>query len=178
MAFGAISNDILVFSDFGVKVTLWDLGTSRGVEVRDPKYGLGRCGWDIRPRTGHLACLTRGEGGDGLVVLGRGGKGCEVVRSVELGTVDARGVRWSGDGVWMAVWDAGCRGEWVGVFTADGCLFRTYVGLRGREGEGEGELGLGVRCVKWTAAGTLLVGDWNGRVVVLSKGFVSFASRD
>ena len=160
VVFGHTANEVLVFSDFGVKVTIWSLLTSRGVEIRDPKYAVLCHGF--RPKTGHLALLIRGATQDILMLL----TPCshELLRSVELGTTDAQAVQWSQDGHWIAVRDVASAGHRVQIYTADGNLFKTFTRL-----EDHSEIGLGAKCTEWTAAGNLMIGDYNDSVTVLSQ---------
>lgn len=164
VVFGADENEILVFSDFGVKVTIWSLSTSRGVEVRDPKSGWS---YDIRPRTGHLAILTRAGAHDTLMLLSSGTH--QMVKSTDLPTVDAQGVKWSPDGRWIAIWDVASCGYKVLVYTADGHLFKTYDG-----GQTFDNISLGVRSVRWHPQSEFLaVGDFEDGVTLLAKSTVS-----
>ena len=161
VTFGANVDEILVLSDFGVKVTLWSLATSRGVEIRDPK-STKRC-YDYRPRSKHLAILTRPAAHDTLMLLTPTTH--EVVRSVELPTVDAQGIRWSPDGRWLAIWDATSGGYNILVYTADGNLFRTYNG-----GQTPHNIGLGIKSIAWHPnADVLAVGDYNEQITLLAK---------
>lgn len=163
VGFGCSSNEILVFSDFGVKVTIWSLVTKRGIEIRDPKYAV-QC-YDYRPRTGHLALLTRSMAQETLLILKPGSH--EVVRNVELASIDAQEVKWSMDGHWLAVRDTASAGPKVYVYTSDGHLFRTYTGSQDL-----GDVALGVKCLHWTPAGLLLIGGYEGIVTILNKNIV------
>ncbi|KAL9124407.1 MAG: hypothetical protein Q9217_006257 [Psora testacea] len=168
IAFGHNPNDILVFSDFGVKLTIWSLSTCRGVEVRDPKY-IVAC-YDYRPNTGHLALLTRAVAQDVLMLLKPGPH--EVLKSVDLGTIDAQEVRWSADGHWIAVRDTASAGNRIQIYTANGHLFRTFTGAGHSE-----EIGLGIKCMQWSPAGTLWLGGYDGTITMLSKNTVSSFSK-
>ena len=158
VVFGFSPNEVLVFSESGVKLTIWSLITSRGVEIRDPKYNV-TC-YSYRPRTGHLALLTRGGAQDVMLIVKSGSY--KMLRSVELGTVDAQMVLWSTDGRWIAVGDAASAGYKVLVYTADGQLFKTWTGERGRDVQ------LGLKSMTWTKQ-TLAIGDYNDEVVLLQK---------
>lgn len=162
--FGADEDEILVFSDFGVKVTIWSLSTSRGVEIRDPKSGWG---YDIRPQTGHMAILTRAGAHDTLLLLSP--RTHQMVKSTDLQTVDAQGVKWSPDGRWIAIWDAASCGYKVIIYTADGHLFKTYDGDQTFD-----KISLGIRSVVWHPQSKFLaVGDFEDGVTLLSKSTVS-----
>lgn len=163
-AFGHVPNEVLVFSDFGVKLTIWSLMTCRGVEIRDPKY-MVQC-YSIRPRTGHLAILTRPAAQDILMILNPGDQ--SLYKSVELPTLDAQEVAWSPDSCWLAIRDTASSGHKVLIYTADGHLFRTYTG-----DEDAGDIGLGVKRMQWNSCnGSLVLGDYNDNVTILSKNVV------
>lgn len=165
VCFGFTANEILVFSGFGIKVTIWSLATSRGFEIKDPK-ALPTC-YDYRRRTGHLAILTRDSAHDTLMLLAPGTY--EPIRSVELTTVDAQGVKWSPDGRWIVVWDAASMGYKVSIYTADGQLFKTYSGSQDAD-----KIGMGVKTLKWSPLNsTLNIGGFDQRIVLLQRNTVS-----
>lgn len=165
VAFGQTKNEVLVFSDFGVKLTIWSLLTSRGVEIRDPKH-LAKC-YHHRPKTGHLAILTRPAAQDVLMLLQP--KSHELVNSVEMLTIDAQEVAWSPDGNWLAVRDAASSGYKVLIYTADGHLYKTI-----SNSGSDVDISLGVKCMHWSPfAGTLAIGDNNGTITIFSKNNVS-----
>lgn len=161
VAFGFSADEVLVFSDFGVKLTIWSLVTSRGVEVRDPKYGVA-C-YSHRPKTGHLALLTRTTAQDMMILLKPTSH--EVLKSVELGTVDAQEILWSRDGRWIAISDAASVGHKVFIYTADGQLLRIWAGKTGPEVQ------LGVKSLAWTDE-ALVIGDCNDDVTLLKMNTV------
>ena len=157
--FGYTADEVLVFSDFGIKATIWSLNTSRGVEVRDPKYPSS--GHSFRPQSGHLAILTRPMTRDVVMILSPSTR--ELVHSITLATVDAQGLRWSPDGRWLATWDAPSAGFAVYVYTADGCLFTKYMG-----GQDADCIGLGVRRIEWETSGKyLIVGSLENEITLL-----------
>lgn len=165
VCFGFTANEILVFSVFGIKATIWSLVTSRGVEIRDPKYSSA-C-YEYRPRSGHLAILTRASAHDNLMLLAP--ETYELIRDVELTTIDAQGVKWSPDGRWIVVWDAASMGYKLSIYTADGHLFKGYSG--GLDPE---NIGLGINIIKWSpSADFLTIGDFNLRIVLLQMNSVS-----
>ena len=164
VSFGHDFDDILICSGFGVKLTRWSLATSRGAEIKNPK--IGDKNHDGRPRTGHLAVLTRPAAQDILMLMKPDLQ--EVIKSVELSTVDAQEVKWSRDGNWIAVRDASSMGHKVQIYTADGHLFKTFSGF-----EDSLDVDLGIKSMTWNPAGTLILGDYNGRVVLLRKSTVS-----
>ena len=161
VAFGDTADEVVVFSDFGAKLTIWSLLTSRGVEVKDPKY-MVKC-YHHRPRTGHLAILTRPAAQDILMLLQP--RSHELNKSVEMPTVDAREVLWSPDGNWIAIADTASSGYKVLIYTADGHPYKTI-----SNGVNLVAISLGVRCMQWNpSTQTLAIGDNNGSVIIFSK---------
>ncbi|KAL9040634.1 MAG: hypothetical protein Q9214_004408, partial [Letrouitia sp. 1 TL-2023] len=157
--FGYTPDEVFVLPDFGVKATIWSLPSGRGVEIRDPK--ILQKGYDYRPATGHLAILTRPNAHDILLVLTPGTY--EPITDIELPTIDARGLKWSPDGRWLAVWDTASAGSKVLIYTADGQLFKTYLG--GKENDG---VELGVKSVEWNPLSrSIAIGDFGENVTVL-----------
>ncbi|ORY13390.1 hypothetical protein BCR34DRAFT_586540 [Clohesyomyces aquaticus] len=180
--FGANEDEVVVFSDFQSKVTVWCLRSGRTVEIKDPKFSTRR-GWGYRPcgedgaeedecrgargRSGVLAVLCRNAGQDVLMMLASGSY--KVLKRVELRTVDALGLKWSGDGRWIAVWDSPGSGYNLHVYTADGHLYRSMQ----REASAmvsEFEIeGLGIKTTEWLPGNEYLaVGGWDRRVRMLS----------
>ncbi|KAF2194439.1 hypothetical protein K469DRAFT_705888 [Zopfia rhizophila CBS 207.26] len=173
--FGRNEEEVVVWSDFQSKVSVWCLRTGRTVEVKDPKIisqrerGWG-WGWGWRPGDGEkvLACLCRSGGQDVLLLMAPGSY--KVLKRVELGTVDAQGLRWSRDGRWVSVWDSPGSGFRVQVYTADGHLYRTINREPQEESREWGIGGLGVKSVEWVPGGEwLAVGGWDRRVRMLSS---------
>ena len=165
-------HEVLAIPDLAPRATLWDLRSGRGVEIRDPKT-LGRRGgaaaasaFAVRPRSGHVAVLTRLAGRDIVVVLGPPGKR-EVEASFELAVADARGLRWSAEGRWLAAWEAASGGAAVALYTPDGQLFKVWRDEGGAEG-----VSLGIERCEWCGE-RLCVGLGDGRVVVLAGRAVS-----
>ncbi|MCJ1475546.1 hypothetical protein MMC13_004209 [Lambiella insularis] len=158
--FGYTADEVVVSSDFGLRTTIWSLLTSRGTEIKDPKFPTG--GLCFRPRSGHLAVLTRETIKDVVMVLSPGTRGAE--SSFAPATIDAQGLKWSTDGKWLATWENASMGFAVLIYTATGNLFATYHG-----DHDVNTPGLGVRTVEWDPSGKyLLVEDHNNQIHLLS----------
>ena len=158
ITFGRDHDQVLAFSSSGLRVMIWSLITSRGVEIRDPKP-LPRA-YDIRPQSAHLALLTRPNTHDCLVLLDT--KTYEVCRSIDVATTDAQAVRWSPDGRWLAIRDTMSAGYKILIHTADGQLFKILQG-----GQDDDHVGLGVKSLMWSPNAQLLaVGDAEDRVIL------------
>ena len=166
--FGSTKDEVLVFSDFGVKLTLWSLITSRGVEIRDIKFPVG--GHSLRPKTGHLVVLTRVGTRDTVLLLSADSR--ELISTWELPTVDAQGIKWSSDGKWVTAWDAASYGSALYIYATQGYLFRTYYGKQDSDG-----LDLGIKSVEWDPSKKgLAVGSGDGAVTLLRNGTVGVAT--
>ncbi|KAI5856912.1 hypothetical protein BZA05DRAFT_161638 [Tricharina praecox] len=155
--FGRNADEVVVFSEFQLKVTVWNLITSKHVEISHPKFS--NKGYGYRPFTSHFAILTRSGTHD--VVSIHQNTTYRVCSTFTLPTIDAQGLKWSPCGRWLAVWDSPTVGYRVLVYTADGHLYRTH------EKPCEG---LGVKTVEWSPSGDFLtIGSYDGKMCFLSN---------
>ncbi|KAH7109841.1 quinon protein alcohol dehydrogenase-like superfamily [Dendryphion nanum] len=177
--FGRTESEVLVWSDFTSRVTIWCLRSGRSVEIRDPKFiGRDSKGWGYRPyppsspgkgRGSALALLCRTAGQDLLLLLAP--KTNTVLKRIDLPTTDACGLKWSLDGRWLALWDSPSTGYNLHIYTADGHLFRTLTRepLPPDESRDWSIEGLGIKSVEWVPGGRwLAIGGWDRRVRILS----------
>ncbi|KAG0126983.1 hypothetical protein HOY82DRAFT_90218 [Tuber indicum] len=157
LQFGRNADEVVVFSEFQLKVTVWNLATSKLIEIPNPKFPTR--GYGYRPCTAHFALLTRSSTHDVISVHQH--TTYKLASSFTLPTLDAQGLKWSPCGRWIAVWDSAASGYKVLVYTADGHLYRTY------EKPCEG---LGVKSVEWSPGGDFLtIGSYDGRLAFLSN---------
>lgn len=164
--FGRTKEEVVCFSDFGSKVTVWSLKTGRSVEIRDPKFPNTRT-FGFRPITGLCAVLSRPGPQDVLTL--HAPSSLAVLKMVTLQSVDAQGIKWSPDGRWLAVWDTPSIGYRIYIYTADGHLYRVYNGDCDEDG-----LSLGVKSVEWSPKSEhLAIGGHDRRVTLLSTRTVS-----
>ena len=92
-----------------------------------------------------------------------------MLENVELSTVDEQGLKRSPDGRWLAIWDRPSAIYKVIIYTADGHLFKTYVG-----GQTADNVGFGDKNVMWSPNGECLaIGDADDRVTLLANNTVS-----
>jgi hypothetical protein len=171
VTFGATDDEICVFSEFGLKLSIIDLKTSRSVDINGPKFynpGSASKGISYRPLTRNLALLTRSGGKDVISIHAR--DTLEVVRSWAADTVDAQGLDWSPDGRWIVVWESAAQGHRALVYTADGHLFKSWNGPTPvSDEEADIALGAGIKLYDWARTGTnVAVGDYSKRVSVLA----------
>ncbi|KAI9660649.1 MAG: hypothetical protein M1821_010001 [Bathelium mastoideum] len=187
--FGNTDDEVLMWTEFGAGLTVWDLRTGKSVEIKDPKYSCASDtntgdegpGWAYKPSPPHLSDEqeeTREERVDNkiLALLSRVGsrdilsfhapQTLQVLSSTDLPSVDARGLKWSPDGRWLAIWEAHAYGTKVWIYTADGHLYRTYTGDEPKETE---DAELGTRCIEWSPTGEwLALGGSDRRVTLLN----------
>ena len=89
----------------------------------------------------------------------------ELIKSVEMPTVDAQEVTWSPDGNWLAVRDTASSGYKVLIYTADGHPYKAISNSLDNV-----DISLGVKCMQWTSSTeTLAIGDNNDCVTIFSK---------
>jgi WD repeat-containing protein WRAP73 len=171
VSFGANDDEILVFSDFGLKLSIFNLATQRSVDIHSPKFynaGVAAKGFSYRPKTSNLALLTRSGGKDVISIHAR--DTLDVARSWWPDTIDAQGLCWSADGKWLVVWESASQGHKILVYTADGHLFKTWHGpVLISEEDSDIALGAGIKLFDWSRTGALVaVGDYSRRVAILS----------
>ncbi|KAK6353153.1 hypothetical protein TWF696_005142 [Orbilia brochopaga] len=159
--FGGSEDEVLILSEFGLKVTIWSLKDSSHVDIQYPKFGSK--GFGYRPGTSHFALLTRPVAHDLLDIYSP--QSYTPIKSVELPTIDAQGLKWSPDGRWIAIWDSPSAAYRVLLYTANGHMFRTHE---------QPCVGLGLRTVEWSPGGEYLVlGGYDGSVIFLNT-FLQF----
>lgn len=162
IGFSPQGTEICVCSSFGLKFGIFDLKTSRSVEVANPKLfsSATACnGFSFRPMTHHLALLTRTAGKDMISIHDPETR--ELQRSWHPETVDAQGLKWSPDGKWLVVWESAGQGHKVVFYTADGHIFKSWLGpSNATPGSQNFELGAGVKQLQFSAdACSLAIGD-------------------
>lgn len=171
VSFGATDDEICVFSEFGLKLSIFNLSTSKSVDINSPKFynpGVAGRGISYRPGTSNLALLTRSGGKDIISIHTR--DALEVKRSWYPDTIDAQGLSWSPDGRWLAVWESASQGHRLLVYTADGHLYKTWNGPTPiSEDETDLSLGAGIKLFGWNRTGSCIaVGDYSRRITVLA----------
>ncbi|KAH8878875.1 TolB, C-terminal domain-containing protein [Thozetella sp. PMI_491] len=162
VTFGASDAEVCVFSSLGLKVTIFDLVSLKGKEIGNPKFFTASTapnGFSFRPRTRHLALLTRTAGKDLISIHEPPTR--EVQRSWAPDTVDAQGLAWSPDGKWLVVWESPAHGHKVIFYTPDGHVFKTWLGPSNPEPRDKDyALGPGVKRVAFSPDGNhLAIGD-------------------
>lgn len=170
IGFGPVDTEIWVFSSFGLKLTLFDLQKSRGVEIHNPKFCTASTachGLSFRSGSNHLAIMTRTAGRDVISIHDSISK--HVLRSWQPDTIDAQGLGWSPDGKWLIVWESESQGHKVIFYTPDGNLFRTWAGPSSPTPESKHyQLGAGVKLVQFSAdARQLAIGDSSRGVYII-----------
>ncbi|KAF3894158.1 hypothetical protein GY631_3286 [Trichophyton interdigitale] len=161
-SFSPSGDEIIVIPEFNTHLTIISLTSGHQRVIKCPKFA-GHATYAFRPRSGHLAVLTKGNTGDILSLHEVGSY--EVITAVNIPTTDARGLKWSPDGNWIAVWDTASQGTMVVIYTADGQRFRNYEG----SSTGDDDRDFGVRTVEWSPDSQLLaIGKHDGTVELIS----------
>ncbi|KAF4811194.1 WD repeat-containing protein WRAP73 [Colletotrichum tropicale] len=168
--FGASDSEILMCSSFGLKFSVFDLTTSRAVEIGSPKFHQPTSaprGFALRPGSGHLALLTRVAGKDIVSIHHPTTRG--VQRSWHPETVDAQALTWTPDGRRLIMWESAAQGHKALFYTADGHLLNTWSGPSAFEPEEKHfDLGAGVKVCQVSPDGArIAVCDHTRNVCIL-----------
>lgn len=171
VCFGASADEVCVFTDLGLKVSVFDLLAATSVDIPSPKFYAARNatrGFACRPGSGNAALLTRRGGKDVLSIHAR--RSYEVLRSWTADTVDAQSLQWSPDGRFIALVDSAAHGHKLLLYTADGHLFKVWKGPSSLSLENQHvELGAGIRGVEWSSqANWIAINDYRNTVTILA----------
>jgi WD40 repeat protein len=166
--FGATDDEIIVVVAFGLKLSIFDLTSSKAVEIANPKFYLATSaarGYAFDARSHHMAVLTRSAGRDALSIHQPQTR--EVTRSWYPETADAAGLSWTPDGQWILVSESPAHGHRLLLYTPDGQLVRTLDASRLCVGA-DASLQPGIRlCQTSTDGRRCMVGDYSRTVTVL-----------
>lgn len=169
--FGATDLEACVFSAHGIKLSIFNLGSSKVVEISNPKFyttASAARGFSFRPHTHHLALLTRVSGKDTISIHSPESR--EVQRSWSPDLIDAQGLAWTPDGKWLVVWESAAQGHRVVFFTADGHKYQDWSAghLQHAQGDMDYRVGAGVRLVTFSPDSQYIaIGDYSRAVCVL-----------
>ncbi|KAF7934306.1 uncharacterized protein EAE97_008666 [Botrytis byssoidea] len=171
ISFGGNDDEVCIFSDFGLKLTIFNLATSKSVDITSPKLftpATAAKGFSHRPRSGNLALLTR-IGGKDVISIHKLGS-LEVIRSWLPETIDAQEITWSPDGKWITICESASQGHKLLLYTADGHLYKVWNGPTPiLEEEKDIALGAGIKMTEWSPTGThIAISDFSRKVVLLA----------
>ncbi|KAJ3518046.1 hypothetical protein NM208_g14614 [Fusarium decemcellulare] len=166
--FGAHDDEVFACAAFGLKFVIFDLSTSKAIEISNPKFYLPSSaprGYSIRPQTSHLAILTRTSGRDVISIHHPGTR--QVQRSWYPDTADAHGLTWTPDGQWLLLWESPAHGHKLLLYTPDGQFFRS-IGASTVAGGEDADLETGIKLCRLSPDSSLCaVGDHSRTVGVL-----------
>jgi WD40 repeat protein len=167
--FGARDAEILIYAAFGLKLVIFDLSTSKAVEINNPKLYLPSSisrGLSFQPHTQHLALLTRASGRD--VVSIHHPVTRQIQRSWYPDTADAQGLTWTPDGNWLLLWESPAHGHKLLLYTPDGQFFRS-IGASNLAGGDDADLEPGIKLCSLSPDSALCaVGDYSRGVRILN----------
>lgn len=151
-------DEILVWSEFQLKMTVWPLFQQQGKIIPNPKFTNKAYGF--RPQNpDHFALLQR-TSHDQVIILDTKDSSWHTIHTFAVETSDAQGLQWSPDGKWLAIWDSAVDYK-VLIYTCDGRLLKTYSAY---------EIGLGVKTVQWSPDGDYLaIGSYDNKVRLLNN---------
>lgn len=171
VGFGASDTSVCVCASLGLKFILFDLTSSKAVEVPNPKFHTAasvRKGFSFRPETRHLTLITRTSGKDLISI--HHPETNELQRSWYPDTVDAQGLLWSPDGQWLVTRESAAHGHKLLFYTPDGNLFKLWTGPQPlAAADADTPLGPGVRLIEFSADATkLAIGDNSRRICIIN----------
>jgi hypothetical protein len=166
--FGATHREACACSAHGIKLSLFNLASAKVVEISNPKFYTASSaarGFSFRPRTHHLALLTRTYGKDTVSIHAADSR--EVQRSWSPDVVDAQGLSWTPNGEWLVVWESASQGRRVLFFTPDGHKYRDWCGPLPQPASGDmhDRLRAGVKVVFFSPDSQYVVVGDHGRCV-------------
>ncbi|KAH6694111.1 WD40 domain-containing protein [Plectosphaerella plurivora] len=178
--FGARDSEIFIIAQFGLKLTICDTGSSKTIEINNPKFhhpSSAPRGLSLRPKTGHLSVITRVAGKDLISIHESSTR--QVLQSWSPDTADAQEVTWTPDGRWLVVTESPSQGHKLLFYTPDGQLFKSWTGPSGFDiDEKDFEMGSGVRVCQFSSdASRTVVGDHTRDVYVLDTMAVTDLAR-
>ncbi|POS84985.1 hypothetical protein EPUL_003880, partial [Erysiphe pulchra] len=170
VTFGIDENEILVFYDLGLKLTIININTSESVDIPSIKLfspTTASRGFSYRPGTGNLTLLSRNGGKDIISLHARGTQ--DIFRSWYPETTDAQGLSWSADGKWLAIYDSASLGFKLLIYTAEGYLYKILqVSAEMQDVDPYVKFGLGIKVVEWSPNRKYIaIGDYSDRVTLL-----------
>ncbi|KAG5941701.1 hypothetical protein E4U53_007372, partial [Claviceps sorghi] len=170
--FGASDWEVLTCAPFGLKLTVFDLVSSRAVEINNPKFfqpASANRGFSIRPATGHLVVLTRLGGKDMISVHHPSTR--QIIKSWQPETLDAHGIQWTPDGQWIILWESPAQGRKLFIYSSDGQHYRTLDASRLMLNNSDGiesDTQLGIKACQLSSDSKLCaIGDHSRGVIVL-----------
>ncbi|KAG5980388.1 hypothetical protein E4U55_004074 [Claviceps digitariae] len=170
--FGATDWEVLTCAPFASKLSVFDLASSRAVEISNPKFSQpasANRGFSIRPATGHLVVLTRAGGKDMISIHNPSTR--QITKSWQPETLDAQGIQWTPDGQWIILWESATQGRKLFIYSSDGQHYRTLDASRlmlNSHDEIESDMQLGVRTCQLSSDSKLCaIGDHSRGVIVL-----------
>ncbi|KAL8400358.1 hypothetical protein RB594_000660 [Gaeumannomyces avenae] len=180
--FGASDAEVCMTSSLGLKLSVFDLAVSRTVEIANPKFysaSTAARAFSFRPRTHHLAVLTRTSARD--LVSVHHPRMRDTQRSWNAETVDASGLSWSPDGRWLVVWEGPAHGHKVLFYTPDGQLFKCWSGPQAGLDAATRDclsLGAGVKLLQFAAdSSRMALADFSRTVYLLDMATIVEAAR-
>lgn len=166
--FGAHDDEVFACAAFGLKFSIFDLSTSKAIEINNPKFYLPSSaprGYSLRPQSFHLAILTRTNGRDAISI--HEPRTRQVLRSWFPETVDAHGLAWTPDGNWLLLWEASAHGHKLLLYTPDGQFFRS-IGASSINQDQNADLETGIKCCSLSHDASLCaIGDGSRSVSAL-----------
>ncbi|KAJ1647425.1 WD repeat-containing protein wrap73 [Coemansia erecta] len=149
------SRHVLTFSELDLRLSIWSLhGRDERRYIQYPKSSVPVA---FHPEGAYMALAQRHDYHDYIAIYAT--DGWQLVKEIEIATVDLTGLKWSPDGLHIVAWDT-ASSFCVIVVNVAGIIKRQY------QPEDEG---LGIRTCAWSPTGQLLaLGGYDRKIRVLN----------
>ncbi|KAI9137159.1 quinon protein alcohol dehydrogenase-like superfamily [Paraphysoderma sedebokerense] len=154
--------DILSFSEFGLRVTIWSLVDRSVRYIQYPKHTDK--GYAFRKDGKYFAIAERRDANDYIGIYD-----CEdwsLIKHFQVDTTDLEDISWSPDGRFIAVWNSLLEYQ-IHIYHPDGRLVKSYSPYPNDQ---NGQcMGLGIKSVKWSPSSQFVaVGSFDQKARLLN----------
>ncbi|CAD6578630.1 MAG: hypothetical protein TREMPRED_002234 [Tremellales sp. Tagirdzhanova-0007] len=165
VAWGKYGREILAWSDYGLRLTIYDLSTGNARYIQHPK-SPHNC-HTYSPDGRYLAVAERHDGKDFIGVYDAAAR-YALVRHFALQTTDVHGILWSPCGKYIAAWDTPLLYSLHVHSPLSPHL--THFSPSSTTFAQDEDPGTGIRTVVWAPGGRwVALGGWDGRVRIIES---------
>lgn len=156
MMFDPAGRNLITFSDFKLRVTVWDLVNKTAGYIQYPKYDDK--GFSFRSDGKYFAIAERKDCKDSISIYD-----CEdwsMVKNFYPDTHDLDNIAWSPDGRYIAAWESSLEYK-IYIYFPDGRFVASYI---------RDEPCLGIKSVRWSPSSQFLaVGSYDQKLRLLNN---------
>ncbi|KAK4684587.1 WD repeat-containing protein WRAP73, partial [Tremellales sp. Uapishka_1] len=165
---GRVGRQVLAWSDFGLRITIYDLTCGQARCIQHPKSSVN-C-HSYAPDGRHLA-VAEHHGGKDHIGIYDVHDSYALVRHFQLRTTDVQGIAWSPCGKWIAAYDS-LLSYSLDIHSPLGAHLAhfSFTSASFSPGASTADPGLGIRLIAWAPGGQhLAIGGYDGKVRILES---------